>query len=84
MSLAIDTDKVVAVCLNGAWHEVNGESFDLDSYEFFQGGYCVLSGGQVDGVVSTGFRFIDKHGNDVVGPMTSITALRLANASSTA
>lgn len=36
MSLMIDIDNVTAVLLADGWHQVHGDSFDLDAYEYIQ------------------------------------------------
>ena len=76
MSLAIDTDLVAAVLLIDGWHEVAGNSFDLDSYEFMWEGRCVFGGGQDKLVPATGFGFNTESGTRIAGPITSVLAVR--------
>lgn len=92
MSLAIDTNKVEQVLLADGWHPVwwpDVSSFSIDSYEFtqtyetFDGKVKeldILMGGQCEGIVSTGFSFIENdetHGKVITGPLTSVLALRM-------
>lgn len=86
MSLLIDIDRISAVLLPDGWHSVaplpdGRSSFVVDSYELFEGGgggYPVLRGGQVSGIVSTGFEFTETGTLKVyVGPLTSVMALRI-------
>lgn len=76
MSLAIETSKVTAVLLADGWHEVDRDSFDLDSYEFTDGSRLLLGGGMCAGVPATGFSFNDRIGVTISGPLTSILALQ--------
>lgn len=76
MSLSIDVDRVMRVMLADGWHEVARKSFDLDSYEFNHESACILRGGAVLHVCSTGFRFTDPAtGRAVFGPVTAILAV---------
>lgn len=84
MSLAINPDNVVAVLLADGlgWHEVAGDSFDLDSYEFIEPhpnpdrDGLVLHGGGQSGVCATGFAFMDTGGDWLCGPLTAVLAVR--------
>lgn len=79
MSLSIDTDKVTHVLLtDGIWHKVIGKTFDLDSYEYLDRGHCILQGGMVEGVVSTGFTFREDEDTVISGPLTALHAVRTA------
>jgi hypothetical protein len=75
MSLAIDLDDVTAVLLADGWHEVAGESFTLDAYEFMWRGQSAHSGGS-SGVCSTGFAFKTPAGEHLAGPLTAVLAVR--------
>jgi hypothetical protein len=77
MSLSIDVDKVRGVLLADGWHQVVGNSFDLDAYEYMHGDTLIHGGGE-GGMKATGFRFKDANG-PVYGPLSSILAVRLAN-----
>ena len=46
MSLAIQTDEVVAVLLSDGWHKVARKSFDTDAYEYMGGDDAIFHGGQ--------------------------------------
>lgn len=76
MSLAIDVDDVTAVLLADGWHDVADDSFDLDSYEYLHLGDLLLGGGSVDGVPSTGFRFVGTDGANMAGPITAVLAVK--------
>lgn len=76
MSLYINVDLVTEVLLADGWHAVADDSFTLDSYEFHWNDQLLLRGGQVDGVPSTGFFFIEHMGDVVTGPLTSVLAVR--------
>ena len=75
MSLSIDVDKVIGVLLADGWHEVGGDSFTLDAYEYLSGDQLVHGGGQ-SGVCVTGFEFTDIGGYVIAGPLTAIHAVR--------
>jgi hypothetical protein len=87
LSLAIDIDKVVAVLLTDGWHNVEGASFVLDSYEYVwhddddPAHLELVHGGGNSDVCATGFRFLERV-DDVVerfwtsGPLTAILAVR--------
>jgi len=78
MSLSIKIEQVSGVYVAGYWHNVADNSFDLDSYEFYEtDGGQLIGGGTVDGVCDTGFRFRTDEGELLVGPMTAIMALRI-------
>jgi len=81
MSLAIDTDKVTHVLIEGNWHKVEGQSFDIDAYEFVEmhgSERFVVHGGGHGGITSSGFRFIESGGGgEIVGPLSAIQAVRL-------
>ncbi len=74
MSLAIDTNKIVAVLIGNGWYEVVDRSFDIDSYEFVEDNHTVHMGG-AGGTCSTGFMFRGPEGW-MMGPLTSILAVR--------
>lgn len=90
MSLAIDVDKVKAVLLADGWHEVQNDSFALDSYEYLWSGRhgwtvadayehdrepMIMHGGGASDVCATGFTF--QNGADRLGgPLTAILAVR--------
>jgi hypothetical protein len=74
VSLAVDIADVSAVLLtDGSWWRVT--DFDTDAYEFLDDGQLIYNGERQG--CSTGFRFVNEHGNLVVGPMTSIVAVRI-------
>ncbi len=90
MSLAIDVDKVTRVLLADGWHEVIGESFSLDAYEYVwhssgTNETDLVHGGGHSGVCATGFCFrtTDHTGTSgtrterrfVAGPLTAILAV---------
>jgi len=77
MSLYIDVDQVGAVLLIDGWHTVADDSFSIDAYEYHYCDQMLLRGGQVDGVPSTGFTFIDSTGSCITGPLTSVLAVRM-------
>jgi hypothetical protein len=63
--LNIDVEAVEAVLLADGWHDVIDASFDVDFYEFNE---------------SAGFIFTDAESGrrrTLVGPLTSVLALRL-------
>lgn len=74
MSIAIDTDRVSGVLLADGWHQVEGTSFDLDSYEFVWGERLIHGGGN-SGVCATGFTFYED-GLRISGPLTALLAVR--------
>lgn len=90
MSLAINPDFVVAILLADGWHDVTMGSFYLDSFEFVYpdsdtGRMDIAHGGGNSGICATGFRakviYDDEDPRsdlapDVVGPLTSILAVR--------
>lgn len=82
MSLWIDIDKITQVLIGNEWHEVEPETFDLDSYEYMGGehygdDHCLHGGGN-SGVCATGFTFQPKgHSTSrICGPLTAIQAVR--------
>jgi hypothetical protein len=76
MSLFIDTNDIRSVLIAGQWYEVDGESFDLDSYEYAEGDHMILGGGVCEGVPATGFRFTEaKTKATIHGPLTAIQAV---------
>lgn len=82
MSLAIDVDKVTAVLLpDGEWYDVEGNSFDLDAYEFKHEGTSIHGGGQ-GGVSATGFVFKVRNRGVMYGPLTAIVAVRVGERAS--
>jgi hypothetical protein len=50
-------------------------SFDVDAYEYVDGDAVLVAGGNVAGVVSTGFAFTDSAGQQLCGPLTAILAV---------
>ncbi|MHD0306042.1 hypothetical protein [Rhodococcus erythropolis] len=64
------------VLLADGWHKVRPETFDTDAYEYLDGHDVQVYGGTVPGVPSTGFCFEDEDGSEIVGPLTSILAIR--------
>lgn len=74
MSLGIEVDDVTAVLLADGWHVVEGDSFDLDAYEFEHNDRLLHGGGQ-SGICSIGFAFTDETGY-IAGPLTAILAVR--------
>lgn len=77
MSLKIEVSKVQAVMLGDRWHEVVPGTFDLDAYEYVEGGSTIHGGGSA-GVVSTGFHFFEDKDERfrISGPITAIQAVR--------
>lgn len=89
MSLAVNTDKVVAVLLVDGWYEIGKwgdgrSSFCIDAYEFTDGSLqvghggegVVLGAGQEPTVSALGFRFETVGHYVVTGPLSSILAVR--------
>ena len=76
MSLGISVDRVQSVLLADGWHDVAGASFNLDTYEYFQGDQRVPKDEQ-GSVRSTGFGFRELSGNLLYGPLTAILAVRI-------
>jgi hypothetical protein len=80
VSLTIDVSEVAAVLLADGWRQVHKGSFVLDSYEFVDGDDVLVGGGQVPGVPSVGFQFLDGEAwpteVTIAGPLTSILAIR--------
>ena len=82
MSLMINIDGVTDVLLEDGWHEVEEQSFNLDSYEYVQEwenygekkSHVLHSGGN-GGVCSTGFVF-KENSAVLMGPLTAILAVR--------
>ncbi len=89
MSLAIDVDRVKEVLLpDGKWHEVAGDSFELDAYEFVRASEMTpgggeagvrLGGGTEKLVPATGARWIERDSDDherrVYCPINAIQAV---------
>jgi hypothetical protein len=76
MSLGIQLEEIKQVLLADRWHEVEGSSFALDTYEFLEGNQAVARGdGQLITVV--GFMFREPGGQIVAGPLSSILAVQL-------
>ena len=90
MSLAIDIDTVVKVCVAGEWYDVKPwyegyktlSSFYIDAYEYVtyldpdEWPTRTEHGGGDHGICSAGFSFVDKAtGLRVSGPLTSIDAV---------
>jgi hypothetical protein len=78
VSLKIDVSDVSAVLLADGWHEVANGSFSIDSYEFFDGNFLIVGGGQCQGVPSSGFEFVCEDDSVLAGPLTSVHAMRIA------
>ena len=82
MSLDIDVARVRGLLLqpDGQWHEVREGSFHLDAYEFSDGDYLALGGGDCSGVPATGATWLEKDQDGqewfVFCPLTSIGAVR--------
>jgi hypothetical protein len=65
MTLGIQVNEIKHVLLADRWHEVEPESFALDSYEFMDGEQAVARGdGQL--ITSVGFMFREP-GGQIVG-----------------
>jgi hypothetical protein len=76
MSLGIQVTEIKQVLLADRWHEVEKESFALDTYEFIEGEQAVARGdGQL--ITSVGFMFREPGGQIVAGPLSSILAVQL-------
>jgi len=83
MSLAIDCDYIKAVLVADEWYEIVPGSFDIDSYEFRDGGVSdesrrklLLGGGNESMIPSRGFVFTKGGGQTFYGPLTSIQMVR--------
>ncbi len=76
MSLAIDVHRVTDVLLADGWHHVLDGSFSLDAYEYMHEKECVLKGGNVEGVPSTGAIWTAPSGEFIACPLTSILAVK--------
>lgn len=88
MTLAIRTHKVNGVLLADGWHDAT--DFDLDSYEFIEEARAeempderqrretslTIHGGGNGGICATGFVFRTDGGVLMMGPLTSILAVR--------
>lgn len=77
MSLKIDVDTVEAILLADGWHNVAGNSFDLDAYEFFHGKRRLFSGGK-GGTPSMGATWTDGDGTEFSCPITAILAVKIS------
>ena len=90
MSLAIDVDTVVKVCVAGKWHDVKLwhegyktlSSFYIDAYEYISRSdpddwnTRIEHGGGDHDICSAGFSFADEAtGLRVSGPLTSLDAV---------
>jgi hypothetical protein len=76
MTLGIQVNEIKQVLLADRWHEVEKESFALDTYEFIEGQQAVARGdGQL--ITSVGFMFREPGGQIVAGPLSSILAVQL-------
>ena len=76
MTLGIQLDEIKQVLLADRWHEVEGGSFALDTYEFMSGQQAVARGdGQL--ITLVGFMFREPGGQIVAGPLSSILAVQL-------
>ena len=83
MSLAIDTAKVHEVLLpDGTWHEVAGQSFEIDAYEYHRGGSNKLDRGQEKHVPEFGAKWVERdtrgNGRAIFCPLTAIQAVAYA------
>jgi hypothetical protein len=80
VSLHIEPTDVRAVLLADGWHEVEPESFYLDSYEYVyeddHGELDIAHGGGQSGVCATGFAFKSPEQLRTCGPLTAILAVR--------
>lgn len=84
MSLLIDIDRVTGVLLADGWHDVDEESFEVDSYEMVQGrrqesverDRIVLGGGECEGISSHGATWHGKDRHQMYCPLPNIIALR--------
>ena len=74
MSLDIPMDKVSAVLLSDGWHGITPGSFALETYSYKRADGLAMYSTQ-----ESGFRIIDGTGT-VCGPITSILAVRVADA----
>lgn len=89
MSLKIDPAEIIAALLADGWHDVEPNSFDIDSYEFVvpapddpgpleDDEDFVMHGGGQSGVCASGFFFVErKTASRFAGPLTSLLAIRL-------
>ena len=90
MSLSIDIDTVVKVCVAGKWHDVAPwyektkifSSFYIDAYEYIyrldadDWNTRIEHGGGDHDICSAGFSFVDEAtGLRVSGPLTSLDAV---------
>ena len=73
MSLSLEVKQVFGVLLADGWHTVADQSFDLDAYEYWQGGHMM----QKEGVPATGAKWTEPDGTMVVCPLISVLAVRL-------
>ncbi|TMG57375.1 MAG: metal-dependent hydrolase [Chloroflexi bacterium] len=80
MSLGIQLTEIKHVLLGDRWHEVEHESFVLDTYEFMDGNQAVARGdGQL--ITTVGFMFREPGGQIVAGPLSSILAVQVPRTS---
>lgn len=77
MTLGLDVHMVSHVLLADGWHTVQGDTFMLDAYEYFDEKHAVLKGGSVQGVSSTGAIWTESNGARVACPVTAILAVRV-------
>ncbi len=76
MTLGIQLNEIKHVLLADRWHEVEAESFALDTYEFMDGDQPVARGdGQL--ITLVGFMFREPGGQIVAGPLSSILAVQV-------
>ena len=76
MTLGIQVNEIKQVLLTDRWHEVEPESFALDTYEFMDGDQAIVRGdGQL--ITTVGFVFREPGGQMVAGPLSSILAVLL-------
>lgn len=76
MTLGIQVNEIKHVLLGDRWHEVESQSFALDTYEFMDGDQAVARGdGQL--ITTVGFMFREPGGQIVAGPLSSILAVQL-------
>ena len=76
MTLGIQLGEIKHVLLGDRWHEVEPESFALDTYEFMDGDQAIARGdGQL--ITTVGFMFREPGGQIVAGPLSSILAVQI-------
>jgi hypothetical protein len=76
MSLAIRPDNVLAVLLADGWHDVRGNSFEIDSYEFVRDAEVHFGGSIVSGTGMVGAKWTGTDDRVIYCPLTSILAVK--------